>query len=183
MLTILAGKTCSGKDTIKKILVDQYGYEPIVTYTTRPMRPGEKQHETYHFVSTNKFLQMKQHNEFAETTSYVVTDGLVWHYGTPINELQDDNKIIILNPSGVKQIKNMPQIEYKIIYIDVCEGVIKNRLRFRGDNDREASRRILSDNRDFKDFEYDYKVKNDGEMTPELAAELINEFIKKGIKK
>lgn len=57
MLTVLMGKSTSGKDTVKNILVEKYGFKPLITYTTRPMRKGEKQDETYHFITDDDFEQ------------------------------------------------------------------------------------------------------------------------------
>lgn len=42
MIVVLLGKTSSGKDTVCNQLI-QKGYKKLVTYTTRPMRPGEVQ--------------------------------------------------------------------------------------------------------------------------------------------
>ena len=36
-MLLLTGKTCSGKDTIKKELI-KMGMESVITYTTRPPR-------------------------------------------------------------------------------------------------------------------------------------------------
>lgn len=47
-LLVLMGKSCSGKDTIANELVNKHGYENFVSYTTRPMRDGEVQDQTYH---------------------------------------------------------------------------------------------------------------------------------------
>ena len=40
-MIVIIGKTASGKDLIVKKLCNDYGYNKIVTYTTRPMRKGE----------------------------------------------------------------------------------------------------------------------------------------------
>lgn len=55
-LLVLMGKSCSGKDTIANELVNKYGYESFVSYTTRPMRDGEVQDQTYHFISEDEFI-------------------------------------------------------------------------------------------------------------------------------
>ena len=49
----IMGKSASGKDTIFKRLVQDESLclKTIVSYTTRPMREGEKDGEEYHFVS------------------------------------------------------------------------------------------------------------------------------------
>ena len=58
-MLLLIGKSCAGKDLIKKKLIDN-GMEAVVTYTTRPPRPGEVDGRTYHFISQDIFLRRKQ---------------------------------------------------------------------------------------------------------------------------
>ena len=48
-MLLLTGKTCSGKDTIKKELI-KMGMESVITYTTRPPRKKEIDKMSYHFV-------------------------------------------------------------------------------------------------------------------------------------
>ena len=50
-LIILTGKSSSGKDTLARMLEQKYGYNFIVSTTTRPMRPGESDKNPYNFVS------------------------------------------------------------------------------------------------------------------------------------
>lgn len=174
MLVLLVGKTASGKDSIRKILIEKYGIKPVITYTTRPMRPGEEDGVTYHFVSDGIFDKMVEDNAFVETTSYKVANGSIWKYGTPIEGL-DGDKVIILNPSGVKAIKSNPKIDCKVFYIEATDGTISNRLRFRGDNKDEAARRIKADKFDFKNINklYDFAIKNEGDISAEIAAKII----------
>lgn len=37
---VLTGKSCSGKDCVRREL-EKYGFNNIVSYTSRPMREGE----------------------------------------------------------------------------------------------------------------------------------------------
>ena len=60
MITILIGKSATGKDTILRELRDEYGYEPIISITSRPMRENEKDHVDYIFVSSEIFKAMIQ---------------------------------------------------------------------------------------------------------------------------
>ena len=41
-LFCIIGETARGKDTLAKILENDYGLRQVVSYTTRPIRPGEK---------------------------------------------------------------------------------------------------------------------------------------------
>ena len=53
-MIVLVGKTCSGKDSIKKELIN-LGMKNIVTYTTRPLRNGEVNGVDYHFIDIDTF--------------------------------------------------------------------------------------------------------------------------------
>ena len=75
MIVVLLGKTSSGKDTVCNQLI-QKGYKKLVTYTARPMRPGEVQNETYHFISKEEFKTLISKGFFAEYTSYETVDDI-----------------------------------------------------------------------------------------------------------
>lgn len=153
MVIVLLGKTSSGKDTICNQLI-QKGYKKLVTYTTRPMRPGEVQDETYHFISKEEFETLISKGFFAEYTSYNTVNG-VWYYGSAIDDYESNlDLIIILNPSGYEQIlKNLNKEDITSFYIYSNIKTIKNRLKKRGDKEEEAKRRIEADMADFKGLE------------------------------
>lgn len=175
-MIILLGKTCSGKDTIRKELI-KLGYEPVITYTTRPIRDGEIDGVTYHFISKEEFLQKELEGFFAETTSYNVATGETWYYGSAIEDLTK-NKVIIANPDGVKKFKQFLDLNPIVFFLSVEEEDILNRLKLRGDNTDEALRRLKADESDFLDIDkyVDFSIKNDGNIgsTPDANAALIN---------
>lgn len=153
MITIM-GKTSCGKDTVVNELISNYGFRKCVTYTTRPMRDGEKQDITYHFITEDDFKQKIRENFFAEYKSYDTEFG-IWYYGVALEDVEnaDDKTVIILTPDGyrdvIKKVKNKP----KSIYIYANNSTIKERLINRGDDPKEAQRRLEHDNIDFKDVE------------------------------
>lgn len=172
-MLILCGKTASGKDTIQKELIKK-GMTSIVSYTTRPMRDGEIDGINYHYVSEEEFIQKKNSGFFAETTSYSVASGEVWYYGSAVEDLTNE-KVFITNPDGLREIVKMEGLNPVVFYISASEETIWNRLRQRGDNSEEARRRLNADDEDFKDIEkyYDFAIKNDGSMSPELMSYII----------
>ena len=92
-MLILIGKTASGKDTISNKLISEYGYKKLITYTTRPIRKGEINDVTYHFVSDKEFKQKIKNNFFAEYKSYNTEFG-TWYYGTALEDLKNsDDKL------------------------------------------------------------------------------------------
>ena len=172
-LLLLCGKSCAGKDTIQKELI-KIGMKSVVTYTTRPPRNYETDGITYHFISKDEFLKKKEEGFFAETTFYDVSTGDRWYYGSAVEDLSDD-KVIIVNPHGLKQFKKLPELNPISFYITAGEETIWNRLRERGDNAAEARRRLNVDDEDFKDIDkvVDFSFSNDLGLKPELLAEMI----------
>ena len=50
-LICLVGETSRGKDTVAKILQEDYNLKPVCSYTTRPMRPGEIEGREHYFIT------------------------------------------------------------------------------------------------------------------------------------
>lgn len=175
-MLILVGKTSSGKDTIRNELIKTYSMKPIVTYTTRPMRDGEIDGVTYHYVTKEKFSELDYEGFFAETSSYNIETGETWYYGTPIKDLNKDS-IIISNPSGVKALKKLKEFDPVVAYVYCDRDMTWNRLRQRGDKNDEAVRRMAADDEDFKDIMTiaDIAIKNQG-MSPCYTARIIHYF-------
>ena len=155
-MIVLLGKTCSGKDTILNKLVKDYGYFKLTTYTTRPMRKGEIQDKTYHFVSEEEFLDKLNSEFFLEHKKYETAEG-EWYYGSAKEDYEngDNNSVIILTPSGFEALKvyiarQKVDIDIVSIYIYANNKTISNRLKKRGDKKEEADRRIKADSVDFK---------------------------------
>jgi guanylate kinase len=67
VLFVLSSPSGAGKSTIaRKLLKADDQLEMSVSYTTRPMRPGEVDGVDYHFVDLEKFREMVANNEFLE---------------------------------------------------------------------------------------------------------------------
>ena len=147
----LIGKTCAGKDTILAEMISRFNYKPVVTYTTRPARDGEIDGVHYHFIDKSQFRRMKLQGFFAETTSYNVASGGTWYYGTRLKDLNDDS-IIIVNPEGLRELKKNKNLNIVSFLITASEDTIRKRLSKRGDNPKEAERRLESDRKDFADI-------------------------------
>lgn len=153
-MIVLIGKSCSGKDRISKELIENHGYKSIVRYTTRPIRKGEKQDITYHYISEDEFIQKIKDGFFAEWKDYSTTQG-IWYYGTAYEDLDnaDEETVIILPPDRYKEALENIHNNLTVIYVYANNSTIKNRLNKRGDNKEEALRRITQDNDDFKGVE------------------------------
>ena len=154
-MLVLIGKAASGKDSVREILVKKHGFHSIVTYTTRPMREGEIQNITYHYISENDFLQKIESGFFAEWKKYDV-NGETWYYGSAKEDLKkaDKNTIIILTPEGVRDIRDN-DIDPTVIYLYTNLETIKKRLMKRNDTNDFEFAEILADKIISNDFNDD----------------------------
>lgn len=175
-MILLIGQTASGKDTILNEII-KLGYEKLVTYTTRPMRPGEIDGINYHYISSEEFLLKDKEGFFAESTSYNVATGETWYYGSALEDFNKD-RVMIVNPDGVKQISKIKSLNPVVFYIQADEDIIRKRLLKRGDNKDESERRIAADDRDFFGIEkyVDFSINNNGLFSPGVIAD---EVVKK----
>lgn len=150
-MLVLCGKSAAGKNYMLNELIDQ-GMKRVVTYTTRPMRDGEKDGVDYHFISDWLFEKLRNDNFFAETSEYRVASKEVWRYGSAVNDYENsNNSVIILNPDGIKQIKKK-NISICAFYLDATKNTRLYRLSQRGDDTDEVNRRVEADDKDFKDI-------------------------------
>lgn len=138
-MIVLTGESASGKSSIERYLVDNYGYKKIVSYTTRPPRDGEVDGIDYHFISKELFLLLKEEGFFAETAVY-----RGWYYGTAKKDCTND-KIAVLTPHGLRQIEKIKDINTISFYINVPRRDRLIKILQRGDDIEEAYRRSLSD--------------------------------------
>lgn len=102
MILILMGKMAVGKDTILKQLVSNYGFTPIISDTTRPVRDGETNGVEYNFITLDEF----KNRTYMETRHYK-SGADTWHYGMPVNdEYSDPSKdyVVVVDTYGAKEI-------------------------------------------------------------------------------
>lgn len=166
-MIVLIGKSCSGKDSVAKILFSM-GYTRVVTCTTRPMRTGEIDGVDYYFISQDEFMKMIEKRDFAEYRSYETQRGM-WLYGSRIDDYKyATKKVIILTPEGLINIrKKYPNLPIIAIYLDVSNKELKRRMLSRanvsGEDIKEVKRRYKADKKDFRHIKkyVDYVVNNE----------------------
>lgn len=108
-LIILIGCSATGKDYIlKKSLHSIKELNPVISYTTRPMRVGEVNGVDYHFIDTKTMTDMLNNNEFIETRQYNVACKETWCYGLHKDSIDidsDKNYIAIVDLEGFFKIQ------------------------------------------------------------------------------
>ncbi|MBT8039478.1 MAG: guanylate kinase, partial [Gammaproteobacteria bacterium] len=102
-IVALAGPSCGGKTTLKNALVEGWpgSFAAILTTTTRPKRPGEKEGRDYHFVSPRQFNSAKAGGQFVETL--VIGE---YVYGLSLAALTGAltgarNGVVVITPDGL----------------------------------------------------------------------------------
>ena len=154
-IVILMGMSGCGKDKIRTILEEDYGYENIVTYTSRPMRENELYGIDYYFISKKEFKDMINNNEMIEYRNYETNlygNVDTWFYGVKKFELQDNtNYVIVIDLTGAENIINYFGKENCIpIYITANDDIREKRAKERGSFDKaEWDRRLIADYKDF----------------------------------
>lgn len=152
MLTILCGKSASGKDTLLRQLVQNYNFTPIVSTTSRPPRKGEIEGVDYHFITRMEFERRIKEKNFLEYRSYktlVQNKPDIWYYGSEKMEL-DPNKdyIVVLDLEGTQSFIDYYQDKTDIfpVYIDIPDELRKQRAMSRSSFDEtEWERRCADD--------------------------------------
>lgn len=150
MITILIGKSASGKDAILRTFKHNFGFTPIISTTSRPIRKKEVDGVDYIFVSAQTFKYMIDIGCFIEYRSYntlVNGEPDVWYYGVQTFELEPDkNYIVILDVEGAREfIKYFGKENIRVVYIHADDDVRKSRAEKRGSFDETEWIRRLND--------------------------------------
>ena len=180
MIIVLLGASGSGKSTIESELATQHGFKKIVSYTTRKPRENEENGKDYYFVDNDTFKEILNRDLFAEYDEYSQNR----LYGTLKSDYVDGNKVVVLTPNGLRQLKkNCPNDNIFTILVEANLGTRVKRYidrcgvdKFNFDDADEIFARI---NRDFGMFlglekEVDIVVRNDeGDDIKEIVKEIL----------
>ena len=183
MILALCGKSASGKDSIQKVLCEKYGFNRVVSHTTRPKRPNEVDGIDYHFVTEDEFIKMCQNDKLIEWRSYTPktkNPNDTWYYGTSKEEVEGKiNPVCVIELKGLSELQRIYGKENVFaVYIYLDNEVRTTRASCRsGFYLGEWLRRLKTDNNDFtfEDIIYntDAQVEN---IDLEKAAKRINQL-------
>lgn len=141
MIIAITGLICAGKTKLTDFLKG-WGYEPVIEYTTRPIRKGEQDGVSYHFIDDREFNRMDMAGEFAETL-YVKTKFGLWKYGARTEDMKDGH-LLICGPHQMKQLLStgVPMLS---VLLDISKGTATERATARHDDLNEFNRRWEAD--------------------------------------
>ena len=185
MLVILSGVAGAGKDTIKKELIKRMeNVESLPSYTSRAIREGDIEGETYNFVTTKEFEEMIKRKEFYE---YDVHHNQ--YYGTSrklLNEKIASGKVIVkdIDVNGTEHLKELLKNDTKVvtIFLRVPREELKKRLKNRVDKPSPAEIRLRLNRFDYEESRinlYDYVLRNnDLEKTVQIIMTIIENEVR-----
>jgi len=177
---IISGPSGAGEDSIIEGLRKYFPIERVITTTTRPMRPGESQGNSYYFLSKEEFIKRRDNGDFVEWAEQY-NRNLYGVIKEEIERIKNSGKVGIwkIDRKGVITARKLfPEIP--AIFITVSDlKVLENRIRRRGGISEEYIKERMEYTKEWmkhKDI-YDYEVFNEEGKLDE-AIQKVAEIIK-----
>ncbi len=154
----IIGKSGAGKDTVFASLMKRRipVLEPVVTYTTRPVREGETDGVEYHFTDDAGLAELEASGRVIEKRTYHTVYG-DWHYFTcEIDISQNTDYIMIGTPDVADRLfERYSEDSISVIWLDLDDGerlkrCINREAAQKNPNYSEVCRRFLADEADFR---------------------------------
>ena len=183
MIIVLLGASGSGKSTLEHELATHHGFEKIISYTTRQPRNNEENGKDYWFIDNDTFREIMNRDLFAEHDEYSQNR----LYGTLKSDYVDGNKVVVLTPNGLRQLKkNCPDDNIFTVLVKASLGTRVKRYidrcgvdKFNFDDKNEIASRV---ERDYSMFlglekEVDLVIHNDeGTNISDLVSDILNQY-------
>ena len=172
-LFVISGASGVGKSTVlSKVMGERPDLRFSVSATTRNIRPGEVDGESYYFITKDKFLDMIENHEFLEYDAHMDN-----YYGTPKGQLEEKlqtgSVILDIEPNGAFNVRKEKEDAVLIFIAPPSLEELERRLRSRGDTSEEQIKirqaRVAWEMEQSK--QYDYVVVND--VVERCAAEIL----------
>ncbi len=167
----IIGKSASGKDHIFAALKGdaELNLSELILYTTRPMRAGEIDGETYHFVEESRLLELRREGRVIEERTYDTVYG-PWTYATVDEDidLQKGSYIAIGTLESFVKLRDYYGTDRVVpLYIEVEKKQDVPKYK-------EMCRRFLTDSEDFSEEKIleagiDRRFDNNGELSDCIA--------------
>ena len=174
LLIVLSGPSGAGKDAILRSLKDSIpSLFHVATLTTRPRRPGEVEGEDYHFVSPEKFQELRESEllEWAEVYGHL--------YGVPrepVRKALAEGKDVILrvDVQGAAHLKRIAPEGVFIFVVPASLEEVRHRLERRGTESAEEFKlRMEKAEREMESWPlFDYIVVNREGMMESAVAQV-----------
>ena len=158
LIVCIVGASGSGKTTASMILQKQFGWNAIVSCTTRPMRKGEKDGKDHWFVKKDQIPPKSKMCAYTQFGGY--------EYWTEWNQFQTlPPCVYVIDEKGMADLKSKKYVRshFSLVTIKIKRDNLQGIDEKRKERDKERIH--------IPDEEYDYIVENNGSME-ELRASL-----------
>ena len=147
-LILLMWVSGSGKTTLMTELLQAHSRLMLVpSYTTRPMRPNEKNGRKYWHISKDEFQKAIEAGEFLEHATVHATN----YYGTKISEIEKAYAAWLMPITEVdmhwleKIKKDSKWVKYVSVFLNLDDDLMIKRITKRGGVEQEEiDRRVFS---------------------------------------
>ena len=164
LLFIVSAPSGTGKTTLVERLVHVLpNLRMSRSYTSRPVRPGERNGVDYNFVSREEFEQRMARDEFLEWA-----DVFGNYYGTCGVDVEralaaGQDVVLVIDVQGARQVKSRRVDHTSIFVLPPSFAVLESRLRGRSkDTEEQMQRRLSTARAEASSYvDYDYVVVND----------------------
>lgn len=136
----ITGPSGSGKTSIANNIfsIDEH----LVSFTTRPPRPGEVDGIDYYFLNENNISELEKEGDLIE---HIIYNG--FHYGYTrseiIEKLSQGDVVTVLTKEGVEDFLASEFSENIVpFFIDISLEKVKNNLKHRNDSEENIKKRI-----------------------------------------
>ena len=175
LLIVLSGTSGVGKDTVlDRVKELKYPLEHVKTVTTRSRRASERDNVDYHFVSTQKFQEMIEHNELLEWAK--VYDNFYGVPKKPVKQALDSGRdtIVKVDVQGAATIKKiLPQAVFIFLALPSMEELALRLKGRRTESPAELALRIKTAEAEMKQLSlFDYVVLNRQDEIDRAASEI-----------
>lgn len=163
-LFIVTAPSGAGKTSlVRALLAADSQVKLSISYTTRPMRPGEVGGVDYHFVTEEHFLKMLEESDFLESAE---VHGA--RYGTSQSwaesALRSGHDLILeIDWQGAAQVRSLYPSAIGIFILPPSMDALEQRLRKRAQDSEEViGRRLAAAREEISHVgEFDYVIIND----------------------
>jgi guanylate kinase len=168
ILFIISAPSGSGKSTLVNHLRSLLtGLEFSVSYTTRKPRGTERPDKEYHYISRDRFQEMKDRGEFLESAEVFGN-----YYGTACQSLADaqaagNDLLLDIDVQGAAQVRERVPDAVSIFVLPPTPEILKERLRHRSIaegklDEAEIGRRLAKARGEIENYrQYRYILIND----------------------
>lgn len=178
MIILAGGTSGSGKNAI----FDELGLPVLISATTREMRENETNGQQYAFLSDEEFDALIEQEAFAEWKQYI---GNGKRYGTLKESIEPyiesgEDACSTIEVQGLRELNRLYGLHILSFFVYADKHICEKRMIDRGDSPDKRTERLASWEEEVKAAdEYDYVIRNNGDLTLEELREMIRTAIEK----